>query len=156
MKSVFRLVFLGLAMVALGTSVQPVFAHHSGAGFNSGEVIELKGSIKEVQFKNPHSWVQILVPGADGNVTEWSLEWGSPNSLARQGYRPSAFPVGAKVTVRLNPTDRKRLLAITDIRVGRSTSHPHPPVGPTPSKASSPSLQSGGSSAAPSKACTLR
>jgi hypothetical protein len=103
MKSVYRRLFLGFAAVALAVSVHPVFAHHSGAGFNSGEVIELKGTIKEVQFKNPHSWVQILVPGADGKVTEWSLEWGSPNSLARQGYRPSAFPVGARVTVRLNP-----------------------------------------------------
>ena len=32
-----------------------------------------------------------------------SIEWGSPNSLGRQGYRPLTFPPAAKVTVRLNP-----------------------------------------------------
>jgi len=92
-----------LAIGAVLISVQPAAAHHSGAGFNSGTVVELKGTIKEFQFKNPHTWIQVLVPDANSKVTEWSLEWGSPNSLGRQGYRPTTFPAGAKVTVRLNP-----------------------------------------------------
>ena len=103
MKLVYKLVFAGLAFAALFISVQPAAAHHSGAGFNSDKVIELKGTIKEFQFKNPHTWIQVLVEDANGKTTEWSLEWGSPNSLGRQGYRPSTFPPGAKVTVRLNP-----------------------------------------------------
>ena len=103
MKSVYKLTFLAIAITALLILVQPASAHHSGAGFNSGEVIELKGTVKEFQFKNPHTWIQILVPDANGKVTEWSLEWGSPNSLGRQGYRPSTFPPGAKVTIRANP-----------------------------------------------------
>ena len=103
MKLVYKLVFAGLAIAALFISVQPAAAHHSGAGFNSDKVIELKGTIKEFQFKNPHTWIQVLVEDANGKTTEWSLEWGSPNSLGRQGYRPSTFPPGAKVMVRLNP-----------------------------------------------------
>jgi len=103
MKSVYKAAFLVLAIIALLISVRPAAAHHSGAGFNSGQVIELKGTIKEFQFKNPHTWIQVLVSDADGKITEWSLEWGSPNSLGRQGYRPSTFPPGAKVTVRANP-----------------------------------------------------
>ena len=102
MKSVYKLVF-GLSITAFLLSVQPASAHHSGAGFNSGKVIELKGTVKEFQFKNPHTWIQVMVDDGSGKVTEWSLEWGSPNSLGRQGYRPSTFPAGAKVTVRLNP-----------------------------------------------------
>ena len=46
MKSVYKLVF-GLAITAFLVSVQPASAHHSGAGFNSGKVIELKGTVKE-------------------------------------------------------------------------------------------------------------
>jgi hypothetical protein len=34
---------------------------------------------------------------------EWSLEWGSPNQLGRQGIRPSTFSAGAEVTIRTNP-----------------------------------------------------
>ena len=103
MNSVYKLALSALVIVAIFISVHPVAAHHSGAGFNSGTVVELKGTIKEFQFKNPHTWIQVLVPDANGKVTEWSLEWGSPNSLGRQGYRPTSFPPGAKVTVRLNP-----------------------------------------------------
>src|SRR5215470_15929146 len=105
MNPVYKLA-LALAALAIGAlliSVQPAAAHHSGAGFNSGKVIELKGTVKEFQFKNPHTWIQVLVDEGNGKTTEWSLEWGSPNSLGRQGYRPSTFPPGAKVIVRLNP-----------------------------------------------------
>jgi hypothetical protein len=78
-------------------------AHHSGAGFNSEKVIEITGTIKEFQFKNPHTWIQIYVPNDKGEQVEWSVEWGAPNSLGRQGYRPSTFPAGAQVTIRLRP-----------------------------------------------------
>ena len=103
MKSVYKLVFAVLAMAALFISVQPAAAHHSGAGFESDKVVELSGTIKEFQFKNPHTWIQVMVQDDKGKTTEWSLEWGSPNQLGRMGYRPSSFPAGAKVTVRLNP-----------------------------------------------------
>ena len=102
MKSVYVL-FVAFAAAAFLFSAQPAAAHHSGAGFNSGQVIELKGTVTEFQFKNPHTWIQILVDDGTGKVTEWSLEWGSPNQLGRMGYRPSTFRAGAKVTVRLNP-----------------------------------------------------
>ena len=78
-------------------SIPPAAPHHSGAGFSSDKVIELTGTIKEFQFTNPHTWIQIIVEDAKGEKVEWSLEWGSPNSLGRQGIRPSTFPAGAKV-----------------------------------------------------------
>lgn len=79
------------------------FAHHSGAIFSREEVRELHGTIKEFQFTNPHTWIQLNVTGENGDVVEWSLEWGSPNQLSRQGVRPSTFPPGAEVTIRTNP-----------------------------------------------------
>jgi len=83
--------------------IPTVMAHHSGVEFDTTKVIELTGTIKEFQFKNPHTWIQVMVPDQKGGSVEWSLEWGSPNALGRQGYRPTSFPVGAKVTVRINP-----------------------------------------------------
>ena len=92
------------ALAIIGTvASSPVYAHHSGAEFDQEKTIELSGTIKEFQFKNPHTWIQVMVPNAKGVSTEWSLEWGAPNSLGRQGIRPTSFPVGAKVVVRLNP-----------------------------------------------------
>lgn len=92
--------------VALAACLLPVFAaqaHHSDAMFDRDQVRELSGTVKEFQFTNPHTWVQLNVTDDNGAVVEWSFEWGSPNQLGRQGIRPSTFPAGAEVTIRTNP-----------------------------------------------------
>jgi hypothetical protein len=97
---------LRLCAMAAGVFLFPVltaFAHHSDAMFNREEVRELSGTVKEFQFTNPHTWVQLNVTGENGQVVEWSLEWGSPNQLGRQGIRPSTFAAGTEVTIRTNP-----------------------------------------------------
>jgi hypothetical protein len=91
-----------VSAVAIAVTL-PSWAHHSDAMFERAKVLELQGTIKEFQFTNPHAWVQVVVKNAKGEAEEWSLEWGSPNQLGRQGIRPSTFPVGAGVTVRTNP-----------------------------------------------------
>jgi hypothetical protein len=95
-------VFNSLFCIALLAAV-PALAHHSDAMFARETVLELSGRIKEFQFTNPHAWVQLNVTDANGQVVEWSLEWGSPNQLGRQGIRPSTFPAGAEVSIRTNP-----------------------------------------------------
>ena len=102
-KTLRRLWVGALAVAGLSVSIGPAAAHHSGAGFSADKVIEVTGTIKEFQFTNPHSWIQVIVENAKGEKVEWSLEWGSPNSLGRQGIRPSTFPAGARATMRLRP-----------------------------------------------------
>jgi hypothetical protein len=82
---------------------QALVAHHAGTMF-SDDVKEIVGTVKEFQFTNPHSWIQVMVetrPGAPPQ--EWSVEWGSPNQLGRRGIRPSTFKPGARVTMRIRP-----------------------------------------------------
>ena len=102
MKLHHRIVRLGFVAPLLLIAATLV-AHHSGVEFDNTKVVELNGTIKEFQFKNPHTWIQVLVPDAKGTNVEWSLEWGAPNTLGREGIRPTSFPPGAKVTVRFNP-----------------------------------------------------
>jgi hypothetical protein len=89
---------LALLLPAVGAS-----AHHSDAMFDRDQVRELSGTVKEFQFTNPHTWVQLNVEDDGGKTVEWSLEWGSPNQLGRQGIRPSTFAAGTEVTIRTNP-----------------------------------------------------
>jgi hypothetical protein len=103
MRSAYKSMLVAMAAAILLASIQPVVAHHSGAEFDTNKTIEIAGTIKEFQFKNPHTWIQVLVDDGKGQQVEWSLEWGAPNSLGRQGIRPSTFPAGAKVTMRLRP-----------------------------------------------------
>jgi hypothetical protein len=96
---------LVVSAALVGTAVLlsvPVTAHHSAAMFDDTKVLELKGTVKELQWTNPHVWLQIIVD-EKGRKTEWSVEGGSPNSLSRQGWRATSFKAGDVVTVRINP-----------------------------------------------------
>jgi hypothetical protein len=97
-----RMVTAALVAPALVMAAQSVGAHHSSAMFDDEKVLELQGVVKELQWTNPHIWLQVIVEDK-GSKTEWSLEGGSPNSLSRRGWRPNSFKPGDVVTVRLNP-----------------------------------------------------
>jgi len=99
MKSVFKVSFVALVLAA---GMQTGLAHHSSAGFSEGTRV-VTGTVKEFQFRNPHSWIQVNVTDETGKVTEWSVEWGSPNQLGRDGIRPSTFPAGTQITIKLRP-----------------------------------------------------
>jgi hypothetical protein len=83
-------------------AAHPLAAHHSTAMFDETKLLELSGTVKALQWTNPHVWLQVMVEG-QGSATEWSLEGGSPNSLSRQGWRSTTFKPGDVVTVRLRP-----------------------------------------------------
>ena len=92
-----------LAAAALcAATVAPLAAHHSAAMFDDAKSVDLNGTIKEVQWTNPHIWIQVIVD-TNGQTTEWSIEGGSPNTLSRNGWRATTFKSGDAVTVRVNP-----------------------------------------------------
>jgi hypothetical protein len=91
------------AAACLGAAALPVSAHHSTAMFASDKVVMLTGTVKEFQYTNPHSFVQILVPGAGGQLVEWRIATVSPLALEGAGIGPTALQSGEKVTVRAHP-----------------------------------------------------
>ena len=64
----------------------PARAHHSfGAEFDRNAPVHLEGTVVRFEWVNPHSWLVIDVPQADGTVTQWRVEGGAkPRSTARQ------------------------------------------------------------------------
>ena len=96
-------VVLVLALV-IGASFAPrALAHHAATMFDTTKVIEITATIKELQWTNPHVWIQVYVQKAGGSREEWSIEANGPNSLSRQGWRPTTFKPGEVVTLRINP-----------------------------------------------------
>jgi hypothetical protein len=92
-----------LILAGLLCAAAPALAHHSAAMFDDTKVLEKKATVKELQWANPHVWLQVVVVDEKGTKTEWSLEGGSPNTLSRQGWRATTFKPGDTVTVRFNP-----------------------------------------------------
>ena len=89
------------AVVSCGLAV-PAAAHHSFAMFDSSKQMTLVGTVKEFQWTNPHTWIQVNVP-TSGKVVEWSIEGGSPNGLARRGWKSTILKPGDKITLVINP-----------------------------------------------------
>ncbi len=93
---------LGFSALALA-GAPPAFAHHSFAMFDRDRQVTLTGTVHDFQWTNPHAWIEIDVPNAQGATDKWGIELNSPNNLARQGWRSNLLHPGDKVTVVLNP-----------------------------------------------------
>ena len=78
----------------------PAAAHHSfAAEFDIAKPIQLRGTVTEVEFLNPHSWIHIDVKKDDGTVESWAIEGGTPNTLFRMGINRNSLPKGTEILV---------------------------------------------------------
>jgi hypothetical protein len=88
------LVGAGLLLASL-TAV----AHHSvAAEFDTNKKVTFTGTVKKIDWMNPHIYTHVEVKGADGKVIVYRVEGGPPNALYRQGIRPEQLPIGTVVT----------------------------------------------------------
>ena len=81
----------------------PALAHHSFSMFDRDKTTSIAGTVKDYSLINPHSWVVLVAPGAEGHPVEWSLETGSPNQLRRNGWDGTTLKPGDKVTASIHP-----------------------------------------------------
>ena len=78
-------------------------AHHSfSAEFDAQKVVTLDGTVVEMEWVNPHSWLTIDVPKPDGTTERWRIEGGSPSVLLRLGWNRNTLPKGTKIRVIAN------------------------------------------------------
>jgi hypothetical protein len=93
----------GLAVLAIGTviAVTPARAHHSvSAEFDTSKPVEFTGTVKKVEWTNPHIYTQVETKGADGKTIVYRVEGGAPNALYRSGWRKDTLKVGEQVSVK--------------------------------------------------------
>ena len=79
-----------------------LLAHHGFDMFDQKHAMTLKGTVKDWQWTNPHTWIQLDVE-QDGKLTEWSLEGVSISQLGRMGWKRDFIKIGDKVTVEIFP-----------------------------------------------------
>ena len=85
--------------VGLLTAALPALAHHAiSAEFDTTKPIKFEGTVKSVDWMNPHIYVNIESKD-NGKTILYSVEGGPPNALFRQGWRPDTLKVGDKVSV---------------------------------------------------------
>src|SRR5499425_2697041 len=92
------LLVLTLCTALLAAAV-PALAHHAiSAEFDTTKPIKFEGTVKSVDWMNPHIYVNIETM-ENGKSVLYSVEGGPPNALFRQGWRPDSLKVGDKVQV---------------------------------------------------------
>lgn len=94
---------VAVTAVTVGLLANPasVQAHHAfAAEFDADKPLDLTGTVTKVKWVNPHSWLYFDVKGPDGAVTNWGVEFGTPNGLARKGLAKTDLPIGAPVHVK--------------------------------------------------------
>ena len=90
-------------VLVLALPAWPALSHHSFAMFDQTQRVTLQGTVSQIQWTNPHAFIQLDVAGKDGNAGRWDVELNSPNNLKRQGWRHSSLKAGDKITLRMNP-----------------------------------------------------
>ena len=88
---------LGLVLPAAGMRLT---AHHAfAAEYDGTKPVKLRGTVTEMEWINPHSWIHIDVKRDDGKVERWMVEGGAPNALLRRGWNKNSLPEGTEIVV---------------------------------------------------------
>jgi hypothetical protein len=82
----------------------PAFAHHSFSMFDQDKTVTMKGTVKELEWTNPHSWLRVMiVDQTNGKALQWAFEMGPPAAQIARGWKPDSLKPGDTVTVNVHP-----------------------------------------------------
>ena len=92
---------LSLLIAGMLLTALPLLAHHSiTAEFDLNKPISFTGTVKKVDWMNPHIYTHVVVKNPDGSVIEYRVEGGPPNALYRSGWRENSLTPGETVSVK--------------------------------------------------------
>jgi len=99
LAGVLRTLGIGAALALLVAG--RASAHHAfAAEFDSAKPLDVTGVVTRARWVNPHSWLYFDVKNADGTVTNWGVEFGTPNALAGKGLSKEDVKIGAQVRIK--------------------------------------------------------
>src|ERR1044072_855501 len=77
---------IALALIGLLLATVPVAAHHAiAAQYDMDKAGEWTGTLKKMEFINPHSMLHLDVTGPDGKTTEWVFQTTNAGTLRTRG-----------------------------------------------------------------------
>ena len=82
-------------------------AHHGvGAQFDLSQIIELRGEVKRLLWRNPHVRITLAVTNEQGEVEDWVVEAQSVSMLRQRDITQKLFNVGDELLLAGNPAHR--------------------------------------------------
>jgi hypothetical protein len=81
----------------------PGFAHHGTSEYDGSKTVSIHGTVKELQYVNPHALIVFTVKDDSGQLADWQAELQSPNLLSRRGWSRSTLKPGDEVIITGHP-----------------------------------------------------
>jgi hypothetical protein len=78
-------------------------AHHSRAMFDVDKLVSVEGVVTEVQWRFPHMWITLDVPGPNGKTESWGFEGAGAAMMVASGISPQILKVGNRVKIVAHP-----------------------------------------------------
>ena len=96
-----RVVLLVAGACVLGGQA---YAHHSfAATYMEGQTVTIEGQMLQFLFRNPHSFVHVMVKEKDGSMVRYAVEWGGAGQLGGQGVTRETLKPGDYVVISGSP-----------------------------------------------------
>jgi hypothetical protein len=96
--------FLAAITVTGTLAAVPALAHHAvSAQYDMKKPLEITGTLKQMEFINPHSMLHLDVANPDGTKTEWIFQTTNAGTLRSRGLArsgPGSLQQGATYTVK--------------------------------------------------------
>ena len=105
-----RLMICAVLSLFFAVIVEPSFAHHGAATFDTTKRLTLKGTVVEWFWANPHCFLRFDVKDENRPVVHWAVEAQSGPNLLPAGYTKQTFKTGDEVTVTFEPVRNGRPL----------------------------------------------
>jgi hypothetical protein len=88
---------------AVALSAQ-AYAHHSfAATYLEDQTVTIEGQLVQFLFRNPHSFVHVMVEEEDGSMVRYAVEWGGAGQLGGQGVTRETLKPGDFVVISGSP-----------------------------------------------------
>jgi hypothetical protein len=109
---------LATIVVSLVAGPAQVFAHHSTAEYDASAIVEGRGEVVSVIWRNPHVRFQVSTKSLDGNDRLWEIESADLTRLDRAGLPRDLLNVGDSIAFAGNPSTRsERRMYVTNLLV---------------------------------------
>lgn len=99
MKSKFLIVFV--LLLSFSALSLPLSAHHGNAAYDATKQVNLKGTVTQFIWANPHCVVLFDSADDSGQVVHWMAETENPTTMTNMGWLKSSLKPGDAITIRV-------------------------------------------------------
>ena len=105
--------------IGIAVAVTAAWAHHSiAANYDEKKSVTLNGTVTDVEWNNPHVYINMDVRESNGQYTRWEVEAESTLELRRNGWTKDLIKVGDTVTAEgIQARDGSKLISAKTVTV---------------------------------------